>query len=337
MLTNPKMLMFLSTLMVGSLISVSATSWYGAWMGLEINLLSFIPLTSKTNNQRMTESALKYFLTQALASTILLTSIILMSYQTYITNNVSHIMMTTSLALKLGAGPLHFWMPEVMEGLTWTNCMLLMTWQKLAPLTLMSYFSSDTPLIFLFIISSVLFGSIGGLNQTSLRKIMAFSSINHAGWLLAAMLYDDASWFLYFNLYVFLTLMSTALFNANKLYHFNQTFTNKINPPTKLAIFTSLLSLGGLPPFLGFLPKWIIIMKMTCSLFILTTMILVMTTLITLYYYIRISYSAFILLHTNQSWTKMVTTPNQDMLATTIIIISLTGLITTPLIINLSF
>nr|YP_010758995.1 NADH dehydrogenase subunit 2 [Ctenolepisma longicaudatum]WEX31820.1 NADH dehydrogenase subunit 2 [Ctenolepisma longicaudatum] len=336
MLTNPKTLMFLTTLVTGSLISVSSASWYGAWMGLEINLLSFIPLTSKTNNQRMTESALKYFLVQALASMILLTAIVMLSFHDQIMMDLSAPTMITSLALKLGASPLHFWMPEVMEGMTWMNCLLLMSWQKLAPLTLMSYTTSLPNLIILLTISSVVVGAVGGLNQTSIRKIMAFSSIAHTGWFLGAMLCDDTTWFLYFIIYSLLISAATLLFITNKVYYLSQTFNNKMNPMTKLTTFTSMLSLAGMPPFLGFLPKWIVILKMTEAMYILPILIMIIMTLITLYYYMRIAYSAFMLNHTMQSWSKTTPTHQQETLSLLAISISLLGLVLAPMLINLN-
>nr|YP_009738127.1 NADH dehydrogenase subunit 2 [Ctenolepisma villosum]QIB71360.1 NADH dehydrogenase subunit 2 [Ctenolepisma villosum] len=336
MLTNPKTLMFMLTLISGTLISVSATSWYGAWMGLEINLLSFVPLISSTNNQRMTESALKYFLIQALASMVLLMAVIMMSFNQNIIEQMTNAMMTTALTLKLGAAPMHFWMPEVMEGMNWGNCIILMTWQKLAPLTLLSYNTSPVTLIVMITISSVFIGAIGGLNQTSLRKIMAFSSINHAGWLIGAMLCNNTSWFLYFTLYTILTLMATSIFMTSKTFHINQTFNAKMDPLTKLAIFTGLLSLGGLPPFLGFLPKWIVIMTMTQSLYIFTIIVMVMTALITLYYYMRIAYSAFILTHSTANWTPNKISWEEKTTSMSVIILSLTGLMMTPLIMGLT-
>jgi NADH-ubiquinone oxidoreductase chain 2 len=100
--------------MSGSLIAISASSWLGAWIGLEINLLSFIPLMSDKFNQFSTEAALKYFLTQALASSILLFGVLYLGISNQLTFSSSleetslNILLSSTLLLKMGAAPFHF-------------------------------------------------------------------------------------------------------------------------------------------------------------------------------------------------------------------------------------
>nr|YP_010238743.1 NADH dehydrogenase subunit 2 [Amphinemura wui]QTE20667.1 NADH dehydrogenase subunit 2 [Amphinemura wui] len=309
MINNPTKFLFLLTLMGGTLISTSANSWFGAWMGLEINLLSFIPLMTNSKNLFSTEASLKYFLVQALASATLLLTVILGSLFLNPTvpnpsdSTVINTLISSSLLLKMGAAPFHFWFPGVMEGLNWMNGLMLLTWQKIAPLMLISYsFKLDTFFSFIIVLS-VLIGSLGGLNQTSIRKILAYSSINHLGWLLAAMATGESIWGLYFLIYTFLSFAIIFMVNTFKMIHINQIFSlNFINPVNKFAFFVTLLSLGGLPPFLGFLPKWIVIQNMVNlgNIFLVTLM--VVTTLITLFYYVRTTFAAFMLTYTETLW-----------------------------------
>nr|UUJ36784.1 NADH dehydrogenase subunit 2 [Epeorus sp. 01 ZXM-2022a] len=312
MLNHPTRLLFYTTLITGTLISVSSTSWLGAWLGLEINLLSFVPLMSNLNNQFATEAALKYFLTQALASSILLFGALSLSLTTQTTFSTlnSHtslnIMITSTLLLKMGAAPFHFWFPGVMEGLDWLNGLTLMTWQKIAPLMLISYLWAPELFTLIIIITCIGIGSIGGINQTSLRRIMTYSSINHMGWLLSAVLLGEPYWFIYFGFYTLLSTAVILLFHTHQLTHMNQLFGLPMsNPLLKLALFCNLLSLGGLPPFLGFLPKWIIIQGLVTQTFypLVTTMVLL--TLGTLYFYLRLGYAAFILTHSTPKWTPI--------------------------------
>nr|YP_010398697.1 NADH dehydrogenase subunit 2 [Hylemya nigrimana]UQK95116.1 NADH dehydrogenase subunit 2 [Hylemya nigrimana] len=303
MLNNLSKIMFLSTLMMGTLISISASSWLGAWMGLEINLLSFIPLMSD-DKLMSAEASLKYFLTQALASSVFLFAVILflMNSSKSMTNYFMEMMIFSSLLLKSGSAPFHFWFPNVMEGLSWLNSLILMTWQKIAPLMLISYIMFK-PLIIASIMLSSLIGALGGLNQTSLRKLMAYSSINHLGWMLAAMHNNNLLWIIYFVFYTFLTFSMIFMFNMFKISHINQLFSMFFySKALKFFLFFNLLSLGGLPPFLGFFPKWIVIQSLTMNnqLFLLTFMVLM--TLITLYFYIRLSYSAFMLNYYENNW-----------------------------------
>nr|UOU84954.1 NADH dehydrogenase subunit 2 [Hydrophoria linogrisea] len=303
MFNNSSKIMFFGILMIGTLISISANSWLGAWMGLEINLLAFIPLMSD-NKLMSTEASLKYFLTQALASSVFLFAVILFLLNSSKSNSnyIMEMMIFSSLLLKSGSAPFHFWFPNVMEGLSWLNALILMTWQKIAPLMLISYIIFK-PFIIMSIILSSLIGALGGLNQTSLRKLMAYSSINHLGWMLAAMYNSNLLWMTYFLFYTFLTFLMIFMFNMFKISHINQLFSTFFNSKTmKFFIFFNLLSLGGLPPFLGFFPKWIVIQLLTINnqLFLLTFMVLM--TLITLYFYIRLCYSAFMLNYFENNW-----------------------------------
>nr|YP_010449513.1 NADH dehydrogenase subunit 2 [Anelytra obtusa]UTU96074.1 NADH dehydrogenase subunit 2 [Anelytra obtusa] len=310
---NPSKFLFTSCLILGTLITISSNSWLGVWMGLEINLLSFIPLMTNHNNILTTEASLKYFLIQTFASAILLFAIItsyVMSHTTFQFNIEFpySILIISALLLKMGAAPFHFWFPGTMEGLNWWNCFILMTWQKIAPLILLSYTASFNIFLLCIIMTCTIIGSIGGLNQTSLRKLMAYSSINHLGWMIAALILSDNLWIFYFSMYAFLTASIVFLFNCFQIYHMNQNFLMLTHNPTiKFYLFTSLLSLGGLPPFLGFLPKWLVIQTMaeTMSPFLIT--IMVITTLLTLFYYLRITFSAFLLNYSEVKWNSPLT------------------------------
>nr|YP_010254291.1 NADH dehydrogenase subunit 2 [Micromus paganus]QTZ19027.1 NADH dehydrogenase subunit 2 [Micromus paganus] len=305
MIKNISNLIFMTTLMIGSLISISSNSWLGAWMGLEINLLSFIPIIINLKNSLSTESALKYFLTQALASSILLFSILIISIKNnYLHTEINSLMnfiLNSTLFMKMGAAPFHFWFPEMMEGLSWMTSLILMTWQKIAPMILISYclipFYAMTASII-----SIIAGSIGGLNQLNLRKLMAYSSINHLGWMLGSLMISNFYWLVYFSLYTLISTAIISLFNQFNLFKINQLFNlSNFNPLMKFLLFCNLLSLGGLPPFTGFLPKWIVIQMMSSINPFLISM-MVVPTLITLFFYIRLSYSAFLINYTQTKW-----------------------------------
>nr|AEL29519.1 NADH dehydrogenase subunit 2 [Drosophila hypercephala] len=306
MFNNSSKILFMTITIIGTLITVTSNSWLSAWMGLEINLLSFIPLLSDNNNFKSTEASLKYFLTQALASTVLLfSSIILMlknNMNIEINESFVSMIITSSLLMKSGAAPFHFWFPNMMEGLTWMNSLILMTWQKIAPLMLISYLNVKN-LLLISVILSVIVGSLSGLNQTSLRKLMAFSSINHLGWMLMSLMISESIWLIYFFTYTFLSIVLTFMFNVYKLFHLSQLFSWFMDSKIfKFILLINFLSLGGLPPFLGFLPKWLVIQQLTfCNQYFML-MILMMSTLITLFFYLRICYSAFMLNYYENNW-----------------------------------
>nr|YP_009919052.1 NADH dehydrogenase subunit 2 [Acnemia nitidicollis]QMP96645.1 NADH dehydrogenase subunit 2 [Acnemia nitidicollis] len=309
MIKNSSNLLFINTLMLSTIMVISSNSWIGCWMGLEINLLSFIPLMVNKNNLLSTEATIKYFLMQAFTSSLLLFSIILfmISYNftfelTYFKNLSFSTMIFFTLLIKSGTAPFHFWFPIVIEGLSWINSFILMTWQKIAPLLMISYFSFMNSFSFFIIISTII-GSLGGLNQISLRKIMAFSSINHIGWMLTAMMFNEYLWIFYFIIYSITSLTIVLIFNMNKIFYFNQLFSmNMKSQILKFTFFISLLSLGGLPPFLGFFPKWMVIQSMIEMNQLFIMMILICTSLLTLYFYLRICYSTFMFNIMQPNW-----------------------------------
>nr|YP_010688250.1 NADH dehydrogenase subunit 2 [Fusoleon stigmatus]WBR65444.1 NADH dehydrogenase subunit 2 [Fusoleon stigmatus] len=304
MFNNLTNFLFMFILMLGSIISISSNSWLGAWMGLEINLLSFIPLLTNFKTTTSTESSLKYFIVQALASTTLLFVVLLLSFNQkfFIEYNIYlNIMLNSALLMKMGAAPFHSWFPEVMEGLSWMMSFILMTWQKIAPMMLISYCLSYNFIYFIIIIC-ILIGSIGGFNQTNLRSLMAYSSINHLGWMLSSLMISLTYWLIYFLFYSILSLSIISLFNQLNIFYFNQIFSSLNNLPImKFSLFCNFLSLGGLPPFTGFLPKWIIIQNLATVNISLVVMMVVLT-LITLFFYIRLTYSAFMINSTQILW-----------------------------------
>nr|WMY23975.1 NADH dehydrogenase subunit 2 [Trinervitermes geminatus] len=341
--SNSTKILLMTTLVGGMLVSVSSNSWLGAWMGLEINLMSFIPLMSNIKNMYNTEASLKYFIVQALASATLLFMVVMKTLTedlfTFESNTYTPMIICTPLLLKSGAAPLHWWFPGVMEGLSWENCALLMTVQKAAPLMLMSYLIEINAFTMSIILLSTIVGSIGGLNQTSMRKILTYSSINHTGWMLIALTTSENLWMVYFAIYSTLALTVVSAIKLSGTSFINQTMlTNKETTLMKFMMFTSLLSLGGLPPFLGFLPKWIIIQAMITNNMAPLATIVVVTSLITLYYYLKISYSSFMILNTEPKWNlkshKNETTKNM----TTVILssISLSGMLICTIVTNIN-
>nr|YP_003204798.1 NADH dehydrogenase subunit 2 [Charybdis japonica]ACJ49896.1 NADH dehydrogenase subunit 2 [Charybdis japonica]UEK25885.1 NADH dehydrogenase subunit 2 [Charybdis japonica] len=301
-------LLFFSTLLTGTLLSISSTSWFGAWLGLELNLLSFIPLITTKMSPFLSEAAIKYFLVQALASTILI-----MSSSLYMCMpDFSYSLILISLMIKLGAAPVHFWFPQVIEGLSWPQAFILLTIQKMAPMFLISYLTF-TPTLALMITSMALLssvvGAVGGLNVMKLRKLMAFSSINHMSWMLIAMSLNDMMWLIYFLFYCFTSGSVIILLYSTHTY----TISNVLNQNNKSAILSilipmNLLSLGGLPPFLGFIPKWIMIQLFSSKMMIFILLILLISSLITLYFYLRL-FIPMILLSFSSLTSTMKSTP----------------------------
>lgn len=287
-------------LILGTIISVSSSSLFGVWIGLEINIISFIPIIiNLERNKKSSEAAVKYFLIQAIASAI----VIFRSLYYYFFNRdvfsiAPNFLITLALCLKLGIAPFHFWFPEVLEGLNWTNSLLLLTWQKISPLTILSIFFNADIFIYISLISA-LTGALSGINQTSIRKILAFSSISHLGWIGRIIFLNSTLWINYFVIYRIISFIICFSFWFFNLNFFSQlTLIKDLN--RKFIIFINLLSLGGLPPLLGFLPKWMAIIVIRSNFPILV--ILILSRLITLYFYVRLCFRTFTLYFQRIVW-----------------------------------
>nr|AVW85936.1 NADH dehydrogenase subunit 2 [Ailuropoda melanoleuca] len=289
-----------STVVLGTMIVLFSSHWFMIWVGFEMNMLAIIPILMKKYNPRAMEASTKYFLTQATASMLLMLSIIInllcSGHWTVSTipNPVASTMITIALTMKLGLSPFHFWVPEVTQGISLSSGMILLTWQKIAPLSILYQISPsiNSNLLLMMAITSMLVGGWGGLNQTQLRKILAYSSITHMGWMAAIMMYNPTLAILNLTIYIMMTLGTFML-----LMHSSSTTTLSLSymwnkfPLMAPLILMLMLSLGGLPPLSGFIPKWMIIQELTKNDMIIMPTLMAITALLNLYFYTRLTYT----------------------------------------------
>nr|YP_001936277.1 NADH dehydrogenase subunit 2 [Syrmaticus reevesii]ABC25700.1 NADH dehydrogenase subunit 2 [Syrmaticus reevesii]ABH01105.1 NADH dehydrogenase subunit 2 [Syrmaticus reevesii]BAG16197.1 NADH dehydrogenase subunit 2 [Syrmaticus reevesii] len=303
-------LIFTMSLVMGTSITISSNHWILAWAGLEINTLAIIPLISKSHHPRAIEATIKYFLTQSTASALILFSSLTNAWSTgqwditQLNHPTSCLTLTMAIAIKLGLVPFHFWFPEVLQGSSMITALLLSTLMKLPPITLLLITSQSlNPSLLTFLaISSALIGGWMGLNQTQTRKILAFSSISHLGWMIIIITYSPNLTLLTFTLY---TVMTTTVFlslNQIKVLKLSTMLISWTKTPMLNAtMMLTLLSLAGLPPLTGFMPKWLIIQELTKQEMTPTATIITMLSLLGLFFYLRLAYHSTITLPPNSS------------------------------------
>nr|AEO86892.1 NADH dehydrogenase subunit 2 [Equus caballus]ALF39882.1 NADH dehydrogenase subunit 2 [Equus caballus] len=304
----------LMTVLLGTMIVMMSSHWLMIWIGFEMNLLAIIPILMKKYNPRTMEASTKYFLTQATASMLLMMAIIINLMHsgqwtiTKVFNPTASIIMTSALAMKLGLTPFHFWVPEVTQGISLTSGLILLTWQKLAPMSILYQISPSINLNILLTMAvlSILVGGWGGLNQTQLRKIMAYSSIAHMGWMTAVLVYNPTLTMLNMLIYIMMTLTMFMLFiysSSTTTLSLSHTW-NKM-PLTTTLILITLLSMGGLPPLSGFMPKWMIIQELTKNSSIILPTLMAIMALLNLYFYMRLTYSTSLTMFPSTNNMKM--------------------------------
>nr|YP_010234529.1 NADH dehydrogenase subunit 2 [Eliomys quercinus]QTA72859.1 NADH dehydrogenase subunit 2 [Eliomys quercinus] len=304
----------LITLFSGTMIVLFSMHWLSTWIGLEMSMLAIIPIIINKASPRSTEAATKYFLVQATASMILMMAIILNMLLTgqwtmiNFSNFYPATLATIALAMKLGLSPFHFWVPEVIQGTSLLSGMTILTWQKIAPMFIMYQIHPfiNSNLLLSMALLSIALGGWGGLNQTQLRKIMAYSSIAHMGWMMAIMPFNPTAMLLNLIIYIMLTItMFIILYHNNNTTTLNLSMTWSTTPLMISAALITLMSLGGLPPLTGFTPKWVIIQELIKNKVTILATIMAMLALLNLYFYTRLIYSTSLTLFPSTNNMKM--------------------------------
>nr|BAF02757.1 NADH dehydrogenase subunit 2 [Ixodes philipi]BAF02759.1 NADH dehydrogenase subunit 2 [Ixodes philipi]BAF02761.1 NADH dehydrogenase subunit 2 [Ixodes philipi] len=270
-------------LILSLIMSMSSSYWFTLWMTLEINMMVFIPMMN-SKNFLSSNSMMYYYIIQSLSSSLFFFSS-LMSY--YYFNQIFTYIMMISMLIKIGSAPFHTWYPQISEGLSYFSFFILSTLQKTIPLNIISIINNHY--IMLFIFMSAIMGSLGGYNQMSLKKILAFSSISHLSWMLTLILTSQYFWLMYFLIYMMILLKIVFFLSSNNYMYMNDMNCMKMSIFNKMYLLTLFLSLGGMPPFLGFFSKWISI-TFIVNKFPMILVILIMSSLVNLFFYIRIMF-----------------------------------------------
>nr|YP_009116616.1 NADH dehydrogenase subunit 2 [Pempheris schwenkii]BAQ20943.1 NADH dehydrogenase subunit 2 [Pempheris schwenkii] len=286
-------------LLLGTTLALSTSHWLIAWMGLEINTIAILPLLANKFHPRSIEATVKYFLVQAAAASVLLFAVITNAWLTgewsveLTPHPIASNLMILAFAVKLGLAPLHLWMPEVLQALDLTTGLILATWQKLAPFALLLYLApSKSGLLIGLGLASALIGGCGGLNQTQLRKLLAYSSIAHFGWMVLIMQFSPALSMMTFFLYLLMTAAAFLTFKMARATTINQLALSSSKYPILTALTPlTLLSLAGLPPLTGFAPKWLIVQELVKQGLPVVATLAIMSALFSLYFYLRLAYA----------------------------------------------
>nr|YP_009003627.1 NADH dehydrogenase subunit 2 [Uraeotyphlus gansi]AGZ19113.1 NADH dehydrogenase subunit 2 [Uraeotyphlus gansi] len=337
---NPYALsIMLSSLSMGTILVLSSSHWMLTWIGLEMNTLAIIPLMSQQLHPRSTEATMKYFLTQTMASALILFSATMNAWSSgqweikemlpMQTN-----MLTIALAMKLGMAPVHFWLPEVLQGINLTTGLILSTWQKIAPMTViyLMYNSLNPSILTLMGLLSAIIGGWGGLNQTQLRKILAYSSVAHLGWMMTITVLNPKLMMLNFLVYMILTSSMFLTMKHLKTTSINMLPLSWSSTPVMMAIsMLTLLSLGGLPPTTGFIPKWLILQELTKQQTITTATVLAMSSLLSLFFYLRLTYTMTMTNSSNMLITTSTWRHKSNQTSTLYSLMTITSIMLMPL------
>nr|YP_010239434.1 NADH dehydrogenase subunit 2 [Haloa japonica]QTF74804.1 NADH dehydrogenase subunit 2 [Haloa japonica] len=272
--------LFMFVLFLGPLVTISASNWLVVWVGVELSFLGLIPLLFLGNKylSLTKEGTLKYFCIQALSSAIMFFSgmIFFLDYSLWY-----EMFFILSLCLKLGLFPGHFWVPSVVSSLELIPMVLLLSWQKIPPLALLTNclsFSSEAISQYIIILGglSALVGGLIGNNMTNVRAMVGASSISHTGWAVIGI--ATGSLWLYFALYCLVLVLGMWFLWENSVLS---------------AI--SILSLSGLPPFILFVGKWSVISNaLIGGIHYIFLVLPIVGTVLSLVFYLKFFYSFYL-------------------------------------------
>lgn len=325
----PFIFLFSSSLILRTILAISSSHWLLLWFSLELNLFSFIPIISFSRFRQETEARIKYFLIQAFGSGLFLIAIFSQPFLNYFLQSRFMFLLLISLFIKLGIAPFHFWFPRVIQRLRWPLSFILRTWQKLIPIFILFSLNIVLPAMIIFTMGALrtLIGGWGGFNQSQIRPLLAYSSIGHIGWIISRLICSTSLFFLY--LLIYLIILFPIIFTCIKL------FINSVKIPFIISFFSILLlafcffSLGGLPPLLGFIPKWIILTMLSQKSRILL-IFLITGSLLNIFYYLNIFNN--IIFSSRKNFIPQSSSQQNNFIVETTIILTILTIFISPLL-----
>nr|YP_010561840.1 NADH dehydrogenase subunit 2 [Decolopoda australis]UYX57787.1 NADH dehydrogenase subunit 2 [Decolopoda australis] len=279
--------MALTILIFSLMIVFSSSSWFSMWIGLELNTMAFIPLLLISNSLLSSESSMKYFLIQAMASNLMIFSSILLMSMNY---NIISFLMMLAMMMKMGMFPFYQWYMSIMNKISWMNISLIMTIQKFSPLYILYNCLMKNYMVWIIIIMNSFIGVILAFNNISMKKIMACSSINHMSWIVSSLIMNISLMINYILIYFILLLTLVYLMNFYNINSLNDMFL--LN---NMVISFVILSLMGLPPLSGFIIKWYVIQYMLLNNLMIISFVMIISSLISMYFYLRLTWISFML------------------------------------------
>lgn len=254
------------------------------WFMIEFNFLCFIRIISYDLVKLNTNGNIYYFLIQSLGRVLIL----IRSLNFLLSRNfLFEFFFSIFLLLKLGGAPFQFWYLKLIQKIRWRNIWLMSVWQKLIPLLLIKLLKEIN--LVLFGVLSVIIGRINNLNQKKIKKILGLSSIFSLGWVLLSMLQSNI-WLLFILGYGLILITLLSYIKRLRLYNTDSLENLNFSVLFYILFFVGLLIISGIPPFVIFYIKILILFELIQYRFILVFLLLLLRVLI-IYIYLMIGFS----------------------------------------------
>ncbi len=285
---------------VGLLVVVAAEEYLLIYIGIELSGLAFYILAGREREgMKSTEAGVKYFVLGALGSGLMLLGMTLNYAQTGTTNIMienrmweNETLILVGLFFKIGAAPFHMWVPDVYEGASTKITAYFAIVPKLAYLVIIMHLGSGIEQMIIGVISIVV-GSIGAINQTSIKRMLAYSAIGHVGFMLLGlgMNTEDSiqAVMTYYIIYVIMTLMTFTIIvslGVEKIVELRG--LSRRNGVIGMTLGLGMMSIAGVPPLAGFMSKYLVIQSVIEEGRIEWGLVAILMSVISSFYYVRL-------------------------------------------------
>ncbi len=312
--------------MLGMMVLISAASMITVYLGLELLSLSLYAMVAmQRDSASASEAAMKYFVLGALASGMLLYGISILygitgtfqlqelnqQIQMHTGQNAllvfGMIFVIVGIAFKLGAVPFHMWVPDVYEGAPTAVTLFVSSVPKIAAFAMairllvngLEPLMQDWQLILIILaVVSMAIGNITAIAQTNIKRMLAYSTIAHIGFLLLGIIAGShlgyAASMFYVITYALMSMGAFGIIIFLSQKNFESDNLDDIkglsdrNPWFAFIMLILMFSLSGVPPFLGFWAKWFVLKELIASGYVWVAAAAVFFSIIGAYYYLRI-------------------------------------------------
>ena len=370
-LQRPEFLLITLIAIIGMMLMVSSNDLLSLFVSLELQSLALYILVSFSKDDfNSSEAGVKYFVIGSLSTCIflfgssLIYGIIGSTNFSEISQFVSDqynlptlliiglIFILVSLSLKISAAPFHMWTPDVYQGAPSIVTAFLSTAPKIAVfavlIRLLVYPFGEIiidwgKIIIILSIASMIIGSLGALKQDDLKRLMAYSTINHIGFILMALVPGSEDgitaiciyliFYLTMNLGVFLFILNMRRdqINVTKIKDLSGLY--KTEPVIAGCLAIIFFSMAGIPPLAGFIGKLLVLNIVIDNNLFFLAIIAVVTSVIAAFYYIRLIKSMFFDSPTDE--LDLLTNPQSKLLMTLLSFFNLTVILYPQFFLNL--
>lgn len=311
---------------VGMMLMLSANNFLSFYVSLELqSLCLYILAAFERENSKSSEAGLKYFVLGSFASGLLLFGISLVygftgnldfdslknllsassSASVAIGIIVGIILILIGLFFKVSAAPFHMWTPDVYQGAPTIVTSFFASIVKIATIGFLYKLSAQVlnnwkldlqPVLIFVTIASLMIGAIGGLRQTNIKRLLAYSSISHVGFILLAVsaFTLDNSVFIYLAVYMSMTIATFGIIMGIEQQDkqiediYDLSGLSKDQPIIAFCLAILMFSLAGIPPFAGFFAKFYVLQTAMKSDLYTTIIVSLISAIISAYYYLRV-------------------------------------------------